>query len=819
MQSRNHLIFFIVVLLLIATWWVASKYFLSDKSEEKPASTRRSEEGTKPAAAEPGRLPTLPEATPDRDLLALGEKDPDSKWNIFAQFDPLGGGVRSVWLNKFKAANDDGRPTGEMLELVPGEANRQVPAFLVYAFNPENPSADHPLDTLGRKKWEVVKKAGKAIVEDETENGLARQQVSFRTTAHGVTITKTYTLIEGDYHLGLTIDLERPEAGPDAGSKEKKAIPFRYQLAGAKGLFVEGKWYTSVFRNAYIAHSTDSGSVSRDLQTLKEISVWAGGNNVEREPDKFIRYAAVAVQYFASAIVVDNEQEGDQDQTFIKRARPTLERGVAKGTIKKIRKADDGKTLVVVIVDKDGKNEETVFVPPDLNKEAGDLREDQTVAVISRVGSYDRARRDSPRLAEEVRVGTDAVESTQSLWEDDITVRVSTEPIDMKPGTRVTHRYLLYHGPIKPSLLSYLRGDRKVDEKLIARYDELGLNKMTDYPSSGWMGNIGRYTGFTYVVIFFTNKMHWLLGLLGSFIPSYGLCIILLTVMVRGLMFPLSRRQALMSIKMQALAPEVKKLAEKYKDDQQALGKAQMELWKKHGVNPLGSCWVLLLQMPIFMGLYYALQESIQFRLASFWTDVIPWPVNLAAPDMLLYWGRDLPLLSWVSSDAHYGGFLYLGPYLNILPVIAVTLMILQQKFMTPPAADEQQKMQQKMMKYMMVIFGLMFYKVAAGLCIYFISSSLWGFAERKLLPRAKPAQPGAEPDRESPPAAGGKTDQITAAKPAGTSAAVTGGPSGKKKKGKDRNRSKAKEEPTRLASMRQRLSDWWSDLLKKAGK
>src|SRR5207248_1007134 len=103
----------------------------------------------------------------------------------------------------------------------------------------------------------------------------------------------------------------------------------------------------------------------------------------------------------------------------------------------------------------------------------------------------------------------------------------------------------------------------------------------------------------------------------------------------------------------------------------------------------------------------------------------------------------------WISSWKDYGWFLYLGPYFNLLPVIAVALMILQQKYTMPPAADEQAEMQQKMMKYMMVFFGLMFYKVAAGLCLYFIASSLWGFAERKLLPKKK--ADGAEPVPTTP--------------------------------------------------------------------
>ncbi len=92
---------------------------------------------------------------------------------------------------------------------------------------------------------------------------------------------------------------------------------------------------------------------------------------------------------------------------------------------------------------------------------------------------------------------------------------------------------------------------------------------------------------------------------------------------------------------------------------------AQMELYRKHGVNPFGSCWVLLLQMPIFMGLYFALQESMHFRLAAFW----PWITNLAAPDMLLSWSQNIPYISRVQD---YGSFFYLGPYFNLLPVIAV---------------------------------------------------------------------------------------------------------------------------------------------------
>src|SRR5262249_15223977 len=233
---------------------------------------------------------------------------------------------------------------------------------------------------------------------------------------------------------------------------------------------------------------------------------------------------------------------------------------------------------------------------------------------------------------------------------------------------------------------------------------------LTDYQSPGGLGTFSSKIGWTFLLIFFTNLMHRVLWFIYNVVPSYGICIILLTVLVRGLMFPLSRRQAMTSIKMQELAPGLKKLQQKFKDDPRARTEAMMALYRKHGVNPLGSCWLLLLQMPIFMGLYYALQESVHFRLAGFlWMD------NLAAPDMLFSWGEKIP---WISRPEDYGGLLYLGPYFNLLPVLAVALMIVQQKMLMPPPADEQQAMQQKMMKYMMILFGLIFYKMPSGLCV-----------------------------------------------------------------------------------------------------
>jgi YidC/Oxa1 family membrane protein insertase len=193
-------------------------------------------------------------------------------------------------------------------------------------------------------------------------------------------------------------------------------------------------------------------------------------------------------------------------------------------------------------------------------------------------------------------------------------------------------------------------------------------------------------------------------------------------------MFPVSRKQALGAQKMQKLQPELKRLTEKYKNDMEGRAKAQRELFRKHNYNPAAGCLPVFLQLPIFIGLYKGLSLATELRQAPL-IPLISWCSDLSAPDRLFYWKNLLP--DFLGSETGW-----LGPYFNLLPIITIVLFLVQQKMFMPPAADEQQEMQQKMMKWMMVFMGLMFYKVAAGLCIYFIASSLWGIAERKLLPK-----------------------------------------------------------------------------------
>ncbi len=211
---------------------------------------------------------------------------------------------------------------------------------------------------------------------------------------------------------------------------------------------------------------------------------------------------------------------------------------------------------------------------------------------------------------------------------------------------------------------------------------------------------------------------------------SYGLAIIMLTVFVRVLMIPWGRKAAANAQMMQLLAPEMKSIAEKYKDEPEKRIVAQRELFRRHKYNPFSGCLIVLLQLPIFMGLYRGLSVDIALRDQP----LIPgmrWCSNLAAPDQFAYWKNWMP--NWLGDET--GWF---GPWFNLLPIATIVLFLVQQKMFMPPATDDQQRMTQRMMTWMMIFLGFMFFKVPSGLCVYFITSSIWSILERKLLPPVK---------------------------------------------------------------------------------
>ncbi len=714
-NNKNFLLFFTASFLLFAAWiqiresiWPAPKKIVAPKEV-------RIEEDDLKIQPKVGGIDLVPFKESGKFLL-LGSEDSSSGYHLGITLDPIGACVRKVVLNKFQQADRMGRPVWENekeklqkpLDLIPLETRWHAGANYLYHFDFKDQIGEQPLDFLGKIEWKLVS----GPVEEIDSLGVSKQKIVFETNVQNVIVSKIFTLAKNNYHAGLELVFSTQEVLP---------IPFRYQVTGPRGLPVEGEWYTNTFRNSLIAQVDEKNNIYRDIQDARQISSWMGGSEVivNNQMKHWFRYAGVAIQYFSSMVVVDDEQE---DQKVIEKVRPTLEATFAKGDIIRIdQKNMDLRT-------NEGKVETFWFENTNqfenFKNQIGPLRK---IAVYYRhIPTVDK----KPMY---VVIGIRKESEAQPLFENDITVRLTSKQFNLIAGKPVTHKYLLYNGPVKSSLLGDFSGNASVKSDQISHYsNKLGLNTMTDYQSPGWIGNFCASIFWTDLVIKCTNMMHWVLWKVYLLIPNFGLCIVFITILIRGLMFPLSRKQAIMSIKMQELAPELKKIQAKFKDDKQGLGLAQMELYRKYNVNPFGTCWVVLIQMPVFMGLYFALQESIHFRLATFWPT---WVINLAAPDMLINWGSGIPL---ISNPEDYGGFLYLGPYFNLLPIFAIVLMVFQQKMFTPPPTDEQQEAQQKMMTYMMVFMGFMFYKVAAGLCIYFVASSIWGLAERKLLPKTK---------------------------------------------------------------------------------
>jgi YidC/Oxa1 family membrane protein insertase len=726
----------------------------------------------------------------------------------------LGAGVQRLTLPKFQAADEFGRPMFEtlngtrkkvLLDLIPDDPIR--PSFLMFHYpnpagDPDDPDPtkrSHPSPLLGERLWTVVtdeSKEWKADKDGVQVNDRNERKITFSFNSipgfEGIEIRKTYMLGPRDYHIGVSLEIRDKRPPPPRG---EKLAPFRYQLAGAHGLPIEGEWYASVYRQPMLGLVTRNGGFWRDLdETQQRIAFRQGGERVPlTSGDSTIQYAGIANQYFTSLIVVDNEQAsasagGVKPQDVVEYARPTLESEEKRAQVIGLRihkdRPQDSTVSVVTIPDK---RILTLRLLPGALKNIDERGIKERDAVL--VNFYESYK--GELVATGIRPGR---EPRPHL--EDITVRVVSNALftEARPTDKVVHKFMLYNGPVKVSLLGQFTGEKAVSPELVDRYwDTLNLRTLTDYHSPGWLGEFANFIRWTDLIILFTRLMHWLLDKLHFILPNYGLAIILLTLIVRGLMFPISRRQATLGIKMQELGPEVKKVQEKYKNDPQARNKAVMELYRKHGVNPLGGCLTLLLQLPVFMGLYYALQESIHFRLAGFlWMD------NLAAPDMLLWWGESIPI---ISDPDHMGGLGYLGPYLNVLPIFAVALMLVQQKMMTPPPADEQQAMQQKMFKWMMILFGFLFYKLPAGLCLYFIVSSLWGVLERRYMPK-----------RPVPGAAGGGPGKGGGGGGGGGGPGKGGGGGGR---GKGRQGKKEKEPDGAITKVR----NWWQEVLKQAKK
>lgn len=202
----------------------------------------------------------------------------------------------------------------------------------------------------------------------------------------------------------------------------------------------------------------------------------------------------------------------------------------------------------------------------------------------------------------------------------------------------------------------------------------------------------------------------WAFTSLHQYIPNYGLVLILFGVVVKVLVFPLTKKSYVSMKEMQVLQPKIKELREKYKDDSQKLNQEMMKIYKERGVNPIGGCLPMLLQMPLLYALFIIFRSTIELRGAEF----VWWIKDLSEPDTIFTLPFSLPLY---------------GSHVNILPLVMGVTMLIQQRMTGSAAAGQQQKM---MMWMMPIVFLLIFNNFPSGLNLYYALFNIMTIIQQK---------------------------------------------------------------------------------------
>ncbi|GMV30017.1 MAG: hypothetical protein AMXMBFR59_21420 [Rhodanobacteraceae bacterium] len=249
------------------------------------------------------------------------------------------------------------------------------------------------------------------------------------------------------------------------------------------------------------------------------------------------------------------------------------------------------------------------------------------------------------------------------------TIRTMGPAMSVPPGGTATSEVRLYVGPKLQSTLNDVAP---------------GLAKTVDY------GILDFISELLYIVLAFFHKLT----------SNWGVAIILLVLLIKALFFKLSEAQYRSMAKMRKLQPRIQALKDRYGDDRQKMAQAQMELFQKEKINPLGSCLPMLVQIPVFFALYWVLVESVELRQAPFFL----WIQNLTAPD----------------------------PYF-VLPILNAATMIATQ-YLTPTTGMD--PVQARMMKIMPVVFSVMFAFFPAGLVLYWTVNGMTSLLQQWIITR-----------------------------------------------------------------------------------
>ena len=284
----------------------------------------------------------------------------------------------------------------------------------------------------------------------------------------------------------------------------------------------------------------------------------------------------------------------------------------------------------------------------------------------------------------------DATPGFRSLGEGVFRADLIYAPVTVPAGGSATSSSKLFAGAKESAVLDQYR-------------DNLGIENFGKAIDWGWFE-------------WFVKPMVWLLRTLYEFVGNFGVAIIALTVLIRGLLFPIAQKQFASMASMKAVQPKMKAIQERYKDDKQKQQQEIMKLYKDEGVNPLAGCLPLLIQIPIFFALYKALILAIEMRHKPF----ILWIEDLSAPDP----AKILNLFGLLPFDPP--GFLGIG----ILAVLLGVTMWLTFK-LNPSAMDP---VQQQIFNFMPWILMFVMAPFAAGLLLYWVTSNILTLAQQSYL-------------------------------------------------------------------------------------
>jgi YidC/Oxa1 family membrane protein insertase len=235
---------------------------------------------------------------------------------------------------------------------------------------------------------------------------------------------------------------------------------------------------------------------------------------------------------------------------------------------------------------------------------------------------------------------------------------------------------------------------------------------------SGFASFWGIGTFFAKLLLSAMNGVHDLLGV------GYGWTIVIITILIKALFWPLTAKSTSSMKRMAALAPELAALKEKYKDDQQKQMQKTWEIYKKNKVNPMSGCLPMLIQMPVFIGFFIMIRSAIELRGASFL-----WATDLSKPDTLFM----IPGITFIPFISTPEGI----PF-NLLPLLMGGAMLWQSHL--TPASPGMDPVQQKMMRWLPAIFILFLYNYSSGLALYWTVNNLLTILQTKLTKTTPPA-------------------------------------------------------------------------------